>query len=33
MAYALFARSETENKTADVRHNVNSPENMATTYL
>jgi hypothetical protein len=28
MAYAIFARSETESKTADVRCNVNSPENM-----
>jgi len=29
MAYAIFARSETESKTADVRSNLNSPENMA----
>jgi hypothetical protein len=28
MQYAIFARSETESKTADVRRNVNSPENM-----
>jgi len=29
IVYAIFARSETESKTADVLRNVNSTENMA----